>query len=415
MRTVAVTGVGCVSPLGVGAAVLIEGWSHGACAVRDGEAACRAFDASDFMSVKEARRADRFAQLALAAAAEAVENAGLADGLPCEPYRAGCLIGTGIGGIATIEANHSRLLSNGARSVSPLAVPLMMSNAGTAAVSMRYGLCGPSFGVVSACAAGAHAIGTAMHAIRSGAAELMIAGGAEATLTPLARAAFAAMDATSTCGVSRPFDVRRDGFVMGEGAGVLVLEDADKARARGTPVLAVLRGYGATSDAYHLTAPDADGRGAAAAIRLALADAAVDPGEVDYVNAHGTSTPLNDRSETVALKHALGQHAARIPVSSLKGSTGHLLGAAGAVEAIATVLALRAGIAPPTVGLQQPDPELDLDHVASAARQLRRSPSAPTIAISNSFGFGGHNAVLVLETPPEDAPAPGDDRGSVAR
>ncbi len=397
MSDVVVTGLGSVSPLGVGSRALIERWIAGATGVRDGEAPCAEFDVADFLSVKEARRADRFTQLALAAAAEAIADAGWERDLPYPAGRIGCLIGTGIGGIATIEVNQESLTEKGARGVTPLAVPLMMGNAGTAAVSMRYGLRGPAFGVVSACAAGAHAIGTAMRMIAHGDADAVLAGGTEAALTPLARAAFAAMGATSTCGVSRPFDARRDGFVMGEGAGVLVLESGECARERGARVLATLRGYGATSDAHHLTAPDAEGSGAAAAIGAALADAGLAPEQIDCVNAHGTSTPLNDSAETKALKLALGEHAARIPISSLKGSTGHLLGAAGAVEAVAGVLALNERMVPPTVGLEQPDQELDLDYVPGSARLLQTPPDRPPLAISNSFGFGGHNAVLVLE------------------
>jgi 3-oxoacyl-[acyl-carrier-protein] synthase II len=397
MADVVVTGLGSVSPLGVGARALIERWIAGASGVQDGEAPCAEFDAGDFLSVKEARRADRFTQLALAAAAEAIADAGWDGALPYAPERVGCLIGTGIGGIATIEVNQEALAEKGVRGVTPLAVPLLMGNAGTAAVSMRYGLRGPAFGVVSACAAGAHAIGSAMRTIAYGDADAMLAGGTEAALTPLARAAFAAMDATSTCGVSRPFDARRDGFVMGEGAGVLVLESAEHARERGARVLATLRGFGATNDAHHLTAPDAEGRGAAAAIGAALADAGVRAEQIDCVNAHGTSTPLNDSSETKALKLALGEHAARVPISSLKGSTGHLLGAAGAVEAVAGVLALNERMVPPTVGLEQPDPELDLDYVPGSARLLQTPEDRAPLAISNSFGFGGHNAVLVIE------------------
>jgi 3-oxoacyl-[acyl-carrier-protein] synthase II len=233
--------------------------------------------------------------------------------------------------------------------------------------------------------------------VQTGDADAVVAGGSEAALTPLARAAFAALDATSTSGVCRPFDARRDGFIMGEGAGVLVLEDGEKARARGATILGTVRGVGQSSDAHHLTAPRADGAGAAAAIESALADAGIAAGDVDYVNAHGTSTPLNDRSETVAIKIALGEHAHRIPVSSTKSSIGHLLGAAGAVEAIATIAALRERVAPPTLGLEEPDDGLDLDFVPGLARDLDVADGHSPIAISNSFGFGGHNAVLVLE------------------
>lgn len=397
MREVVITGVGAVTPLGVGAHILHERWRAGVCAVEGGEAACADFDPTDFLSIKEARRADRFAQLAVAACDEALRDAGFGGEEHYAPEQIGCIFGTGIGGIATLETNHSRLEAKGAGAVSPLAVPLMMSNAGAAALSMRYGLRGPTFGVVSACAAGAHAIGTAMRAIRCGDATAMVTGGSEAALTPLARAAFAALDATSKTGVSRPFDARRDGFVMGEGAGVLVLEEAGAARERGARVLARLNGYGASCDAFHLTAPDEQGVGQAAAIEAALRDADFGPEAVDYVNAHGTSTPLNDRCETLALKRALGERAQQIPISSTKSAIGHLLGAAGAVEAVATVLALRDRIAPPTLGWAEPDPELDLDYVPDSARPLRTVPGKLPIGLSNSFGFGGHNAVLCLE------------------
>jgi 3-oxoacyl-[acyl-carrier-protein] synthase II len=270
-----------------------------------------------------------------------------------------------------------------------------MGNAGAANIALRYGLHGPSFGVMSACAAGAHAIGTAAGLIASGQADAVVCGGAEAALTDLARAAFARMGATSESGISRPFDARRDGFVMGEGAGVLVLENADRAGARGATEVGRLIGYAASSDGFHLTAPEPEGAGAARAIRAALDDAGVAAGEVDYVNAHGTSTPLNDRAETVALKAAFGDAAAGIPVSSTKSAIGHLLGAAGAVEAIATVLALRERMAPPTLGYGEPDDGLDLDYVPHARRPLRAN-GRPAVGLSNSFGFGGHNAVLCL-------------------
>jgi 3-oxoacyl-[acyl-carrier-protein] synthase II len=277
----------------------------------------------------------------------------------------------------------------------------MMGNAASGLLAMRHGLRGPVFGVMSACASGAHAIGAAARMIESGEAQAVLAGGAEATLTPLTKAAFAAMEATSPTGISRPFDARRDGFVMGEGAGVLVLESEELARERGARVLGEVLGYAATSDAHHLTAPDPSGDSAALAISRALADAGLTPDELDYVNAHGTSTPLNDRSETTALKRALGSDRARqIPVSSTKSAIGHLLGAAGAVEAIATVLALRDRVAPPTLGYEQREVGLDLDYVPDGPRPLQlrmngRGPK-PAVAISNSFGFGGHNAVLCL-------------------
>jgi 3-oxoacyl-[acyl-carrier-protein] synthase II len=395
MREVVITGVGAVTPLGVGATTLHERWSSGRCGIENGEGACTEFEPTDFMSRKEVRRADRFTQLAVAAGEEALGDAGWSDGLPYDPDRVGCVIGSGIGGIGTIEQNHATLQARGAGQVSPLAVPLMMGNAGAAALSLRFDLEGPIFGVMSACAAGGHAIGTATRLIQHGDADAVVTGGAEAALTPLTRAAFAAMSALSPTGISRPFDARRDGFVLAEGAAVLVLEDGDSARARGARILGVVRGYGTTGDAHHLTAPDADGKGGAKAIRAALRDAGVTAAEIAYVNAHGTSTPLNDRSETAALKLALGEFAAQIPVSSTKSAVGHSLGASGAVEAVATLLALRDRIAPPTLGWEQPEDGLDLDYVPDSARPLAldRAP----IGISNSFGFGGHNVTLCLE------------------
>jgi 3-oxoacyl-[acyl-carrier-protein] synthase II len=285
----------------------------------------------------------------------------------------------------------------GPGAVSPLAIPLMMSNAGSAALSLRHGLQGPVFSVVSACAAGSHAIGTALRMIQHGEAEAVVTGGAEAPLTPLSRAAFANMHALSESGISRPFDARRDGFVMGEGAGVLVLENGDSARARGARILGTLRGYGASGDAHHITAPHKEGRGGARAMSIAIRDAGLTPDDIDYVNAHGTSTQLNDRAETLALKLALGARAGLIPVSSTKSAIGHLLGAAGAVEAVATVLALRDRIAPPTIGWAEPDEGMDLDYVPDEARPLAPRDGRLPVALSNSFGFGGHNATLCLQ------------------
>jgi 3-oxoacyl-[acyl-carrier-protein] synthase II len=397
MVDVVVTGIGAVTPLGIGAPVLHERWAAGIVGIADGEGRCREFDPTEHLSVKEARRADRFTQLALVASDEALADSGWADELPYDATEIGSIIGTGIGGLGTIETNDAALLQNGPKSVSPLAVPLMMGNAAAAAVSMRHGLRGECFGTMSACSSGADAIGTAIRAIRYGGTKAVVTGGAEAALTPLSRAAFGALDALSNSGVSRPFDARRDGFVMGEGAGVLVLENGDEARARGARILAVMRGYGGTADAHHLTAPEPSGEGAALAITRALADAGVSVEDVVYVNAHGTSTQLNDRAETFALKTALGDHAAKIPVSSTKSSIGHLLGAAGAVEAVATILALRARLIPPTLGWEERDEDLDLDYVPQRARPLELADGQRAIAISNSFGFGGHNSVLCLE------------------
>jgi 3-oxoacyl-[acyl-carrier-protein] synthase II len=392
---VLITGMGAVTPLGVGAGALIERWAAGECGISEGTGRCDDFEPTDFLSTKEARRSDRFTQLALAAAVEAMQDAGWDEALPFEPERIACIVGTGIGGLGSLEEQHVKLRELGPKRVSPLAVPLMMGNAAAASVAMRNGLRGPTFGTVSACAAGAHAIGAAVRAIQSGDATAAIAGGAEATLTPMATAAFEAMGATSESGISRPFDRRRDGFVMGEGAGILVLEEADSAKSRGAEPLAELLGYGATSDAHHLTAPDPHGKGAARAISRALEDAGVTPDEIDYVNAHGTSTPLNDRSETEALKTALGEASSSVPVSSTKSAIGHLLGAAGAVEAVATVSALRERVAPPTLGYEEPDEGLDLDYVPGGARPLDAN-GRRLVALSDSFGFGGHNAVLCI-------------------
>jgi 3-oxoacyl-[acyl-carrier-protein] synthase II len=393
---VAITGVGAVTPLGVGARQLFERWAGGELGIEDGEARCGDFVPTDSLSTKEARRTDRFAQLALAASDEALADAGWNGGAPYAPERIGCVLGTGIGGIGTIEAQQDVMRDRGPGRVSALSVPLMMANAAAGTVAMRHELRGESYGVTSACAAAAHAIGSAARMIRAGAADAVVTGGSEAALTGLARAGFAAMGATSEVGVSRPFDARRDGFVLGEGAGILVLEDRDAAERRGARVLGELLGYGASSDAYHLTAPEPGGEGAVRAIRAALADAGLTPHDLDYVNAHGTSTPLNDRAETAALHAALGGDAARLPVSSTKSAIGHLLGAAGAVEAIATVLALRARLAPPTLGFEEREEGLDLDYVPGSARELQTRSADRAVALSNSFGFGGHNAVLVL-------------------
>ena len=394
---VVITGIGAVTPLGVGARTLHERWTAGTSAFRDGEAPCADFEPTDHLSMKEARRADRFTQFGVVASDEALRDAGWTDELPYDPFRIGCVLGTGIGGIGTLEGNHDTLRDDGPENVSPLAIPLMMSNAGSAALSLRHGLKGPVFSVVSACAAGGHAIGTAMRAIQCGDAQAVVTGGSEAALTPLSRASFAAMSAVSPTGVSRPFDDRRDGFVMGEGAAVLVLEDGESARARGANILATVSGYGATGDANHITAPEEDGSGGARAMMLAMADAGLTAADIDYINAHGTATQLNDRSETAALKTALGEYAHTIPVSSIKSSIGHLLGAAGAVEAVATILALRDRVSPPTLGYEQPEDGMDLDYVLLTAQPMQTASDERAVALSNSFGFGGHNVTLCLE------------------
>jgi 3-oxoacyl-[acyl-carrier-protein] synthase II len=394
-RRVAITGVGAVSPLGVGARALIERWSAGESGIVDGLAPCSEFEPTEHLTRREARRSDRFTQFSAVAAQEAIAGAGWDGEPPYDPVEIGCVIGTGIGGISTIEEQHTILREKGG-GVSPLCVPQMMANAAAGQLAIRHGLKGECYGTVSACAAGAQAIGAGMRMVQHGDVEACVVGGTEAAITPLAVAAFEEMGATSREGVSRPFDRRRDGFVMGEGAGVMVLEDASAAEQRGVQILGYLTGYGATADAHHLTAPDPDGDGASRAIERALADGGHEPSEVDYVNAHGTSTPLNDRSETEAIKRALGGAAESVPVSSLKSSIGHLLGAAGAVEAVATVLALADEVAPPTLNYEQPDDGLDLDYVPAEARALTRN-GGPLVGISNSFGFGGHNVVLSVE------------------
>jgi 3-oxoacyl-[acyl-carrier-protein] synthase II len=394
-RRVAITGVGAVTPLGVGAPALHERWAAGESGIEDGLGRCSDFEATDYLTRRQVRRTDRFTHLALAAGAEAISGAGL-DEAPYDRAEVGCVMGTGIGGLSTIESEHILLREGGQGKVSPHCVPQMMANSAAGALAIQHELRGQCFGTVSACAAGAHAIGTAARMVAHGDAIACVAGGAESAITPLATAAFAEMGATSESGISRPFDRRRDGFVMGEGAGVLVLEDAETAELRGASILGYLTGYGATADAHHMTAPEPSGDGAARAIRKALADAEVEPGQLAYVNAHGTSTPLNDRSETEALKSALGEQASRVPTSSTKSAIGHLLGAAGAVEAVATLQALRAKQAPPTLNYEEPDEGLDLDYVTDGSKELPLN-GHPAIGISNSFGFGGHNAVLCIE------------------
>jgi 3-oxoacyl-[acyl-carrier-protein] synthase II len=395
-REVVVTGVGAVTPLGIGARTLHERWSAGTVGIVDGKGEAREFDPTDFLSVKEARRADRFTQFAIVAAEEALAEAGWGDELPYDPERIATILGTGIGGIGTLERGKELLISDGPKKVPPLSVPLMMSNAAAAALSIRFKLLGMCHGIVSACSGGADAIGSAKLLVESGMYDAVVTGGSEAALTPLSYAAFGALDALSNKGISRPFDKDRDGFVMGEGGGILVLEAREAAEARGAKVLGTVRGYGASADASHLTAPDKTGGGPSRALKAAMRDAGVEPSDIVYINAHGTSTQLNDSAETAAIKLALGDRASQIPISSTKSTIGHLLGAAGAVEAVATILALRDRIAPPTLGLETPGEGLDLDYVPHSAKPLELN-GKPAIALSSSFGFGGHNAVLCLE------------------
>jgi 3-oxoacyl-[acyl-carrier-protein] synthase II len=311
--------------------------------------------------------------------------------------RVGLIMATGIGGFTTVQANLDVMREKGPMRISPLGIPMYMPNAAAAAVSMRHGIQGQAFAVASACASSGHAIGLAARMIQYGDADAVVSGGAEATLTDFGFGSFNTMSALSKVGMSCPFDARRDGFIMGEGAGVLVLEEYEHAKARGAKILGEVAGYGSTSDAHHLTAPEPTGRPAAQAITLALQDAGLTPSEISYVNAHGTSTELNDAAETAALKLALGEHAYKIPVSSTKSATGHLLGAAGAIEAVATVQALNGRLIPPTLNYEIPEPGLDLDYVPGAARELVLANGGPPAAISNSFAFGGHNVSLVIK------------------
>jgi len=388
MDDVVVTGRGVVTSIGAGADAFFDALVAGASGIHDGLGPCADFDPEMAMTPKEARRADRFTQLAVAAAAQATDEAGLPGA--AAPERVGILVGTGVGGLATLENECSAWLEGGDRAVSPHFVPMMMPNAAAGTIAMRLGAHGPGFSLSSACATGAHAIGEAKRMIDRGEADVVVAGGTEAALTGLCLAAFRGMGALSREGVSRPFDARRDGFVMGEGAAVLVLERGEHARARGAEAYGRIVGYGASNDAFHITQPDEDGRGAAQAMRAALADAEAVPADAGYVNAHGTSTPFNDRIETVAVHHVFDGGAP--PVSSTKSAIGHLLGAAGAVEALVCVEAVRRGVLPPTINLEVPDPDCDLDYVANEAREA----SGLELVLSNSFGFGGQNACLAV-------------------
>jgi 3-oxoacyl-[acyl-carrier-protein] synthase II len=385
---IAITGRGVVSSIGEGADAFVDALLERRSGVVDGLAPCADFDPESAMSAKVARRSDRYTQLAFVAAVQAATEAGLPGDVDLE--RLAVLVGTGVGGLKTLEDECRKFVAGGERAVSPHFVPMMMPNAAAGAIAMELGAHGPGFSVSSACATGSHAIGEAKRMLERGEADVVVAGGTEAAITPLCVAAFKSMGALSREGVSRPFDARRDGFVMGEGAGVVIMERAEHARARGAEILGYVAGYGASNDAFHMTQPDKDGRGAEKAMRAALADAGADPQEVGYINAHGTSTPFNDRIETVAIHSVF--NGGSPPVSSTKSAIGHLLGAAGAVEAIATLEALRRGLLPPTLNFEQPDPECDLDYVPDGPRE---APGI-TLALSNSFGFGGQNACLAF-------------------
>lgn len=395
---ICITGIGAVSPLGVGADTLHEEWARSTSGIRNGIGLCEAFDPTEHLSKKEVRRTDRFSQLALVACEEAMTQAGWDEkGLPFEPLRVGCFVGTAGAGSTSTERLFEDFKNRGPHMLPPLGVAMAMGNAASVIIQMRYGLKGESYAVVSACASGSQAIGNGLRLLRTGELDAVVVGGTDASTSPVTQAAFGVTGATSQVGISRPFDRRRDGFVLGEAAGVMLLETEQAAAGRGARVLGRIMGYGASSDAFHLTAPDPAGDGAAYALQTALTDAAIEPDDVDYINAHGTSTPLNDRSETEALKRVFGSAVYDIPVSSLKSAIGHTLGAAGAVEAIACLQALRYGIAPPTLGLEQPDDDLDLNYVPLVAQEIPpRKDKGSFIGVTNSFGFGGHNSVVVM-------------------
>ena len=355
----------------------------------------RDWDAAQHMDPKEVRRNDRYTHFGFVAARQAVGDSGL-DMTKEDGDRVGVIIGSGIGGMYTYESQLKVLTERGPRKVSPFTIPSLIGNICAGLVSIEYGARGPSFGIVSACATGTHSLGEAAHAIRRGDADVMIAGGSEAAITPFAYASFCAMKAMSTHNdapekASRPFDRQRDGFIMGEGAGVVVLESLEHAQARGARIYCELAGYAATSDAYHITQPDPEGKGLSLAMRRALASAALEPSQIDYINAHGTSTPYNDKFETLAIKKVFGEHAAKLAISSTKSMTGHLLGAAGGIESVICVKTLQTQMIAPTTNLEDPDPECDLDYVPNVARAAKISA-----VLSNNLGFGGQNAAVVF-------------------
>jgi 3-oxoacyl-[acyl-carrier-protein] synthase II len=406
-RRVVITGLGAVTPVGNTAeefwASLIQGKSGigpitrfdstGFATRIAGEV--KGFDALKFIDKKDDRKLDLFLKYAIACAVMAVEDAGL-DPAKEDGDRFGVLVGSGIGGLGTLLDSHKTLLDKGPDRVSPFFIPMLIVNMASGLISMRFRARGPNSAVVTACATGNHAIGDASRIIQRGDADVMIAGGAEAIIIPLTIAGFCQMKALSTRNdeptrASRPFDADRDGFVAGEGGGLVVLESLEHAVRRDARIYAEVVGYGMTSDAHHMTAPDPEGDGAARAMAAALRDAALQPPEVGYINAHGTSTPYNDKFETIAIKRVFGEHARRLPISSTKSMTGHLLGAAGGIEAIATTLALYHGVLPPTINQDKPDPECDLDYIPNQARK-----QDVEVALSNAFGFGGTNATLAF-------------------
>lgn len=356
------------------------------------------FDFSPYMPEKDARRLDLFCHYAIAASDEALANAGIPKDLSTlDPKRVGVLVGSGIGGLKTLEDQNSILFTRGPERISPLLIPMMIGDMASGSLSMRYGAKGPNFGIVTACATACHSIGEASWIIRRGDADIMICGGTEATIVPIGYAGFCSMKAMSTRNAepekaSRPFDAERDGFVMSEGSGILILEDYEHAKKRGAEIIAELVGYGATADAYHITSPAPDGSGAAEAIRVAMAHAKLNPEDISYINAHGTSTPLNDKYETMSIKSALGDYARKVMISSTKGTMGHSLGAAGGIETIVCALAIKTGKIPPTINYENPDPDCDLDYTPNLAREAQVN-----VAMNLNLGFGGHNAAVILK------------------
>ncbi len=406
-RRVVVTGMGAVTPLAIGVEetwqALLAGKS-GIGLLTQFDAAefstkiageVKGFDPADYIEVKEIKKMDRFIHLSIAAAKMAMDQSGLPINEENAP-RVGVMVGAGMGGLIAIEKHHEIMLQRGPKKITPFFIPMLIINLASGQISIMFGAKGPNTAVVTACATGTHNIGDAFKIIQRGDADAMIAGGTESCITPMGIGGFNAMKALSTRNdepekASRPFERDRDGFVMGEGAGVMVLEELEHAKKRGANILAELAGYGLSGDAYHLTAPAPNGEGAARCIKMALDDAGVNPGDVDYINAHGTSTKFNDEFETMAIKSVLGERAYKIPVSSTKSMTGHLLGAAGGVEAIISVKSILHGKVPPTINYENPDPECDLDYVPNAARDAKVD-----VALSNSFGFGGTNGCLLF-------------------
>jgi 3-oxoacyl-[acyl-carrier-protein] synthase II len=406
-RRVVVTGLGVVTSIGHDVNSFWASLLAGRCGIErvslfdPSEFACqigaevRNWDAAQHMDPKEARRNDRYTHFGFVAAKQAVKDAGL-DVANEDGDRVGVMIGSGIGGMYTYESQLKVMAERGPRKVSPFTIPSLIGNMCSGLLAIEIGARGPNFGLVSACATGTHAIGEAAHAIRRGDADVMVAGGSEAAITPFAYASFCSMKAMSTRNdspqtASRPFDKNRDGFIMGEGSGILVLESLEHAQSRGARIYCELAGYAATCDAYHITQPDPEGKGLSMAMKRALASAHAQPSSVDYINAHGTSTPYNDKFETLAIKKVFGDYARGIPVSSTKSMTGHLLGAAGGIESIISVKTIETGMIAPTINLQEPDPECDLDYVPNRARQK----SVRTV-LSNNLGFGGQNAAVVF-------------------